>query len=158
MWQLQILVTVALVAGILAACKRPDEEPPPPVVAYEQTIKCYQFTDTSYIIRTPQEYERLFAQAVFTGGTGCQGWAPPSIDFTKYTLLGHRTRATGCEVKYRRELGRLANEFNGLRYRIGVNAKGACLQEWLSWNWVTVERLAPTDTVVFETYTYTDFD
>lgn len=150
-------IAVGLVAA-LAACKPAEQELPPPVFAQEVTIKCYQFADTSYIIRSQQEYDRLFSQAYFIGGSGCQGWQPPTVDFARYTLLGHRTQATGCEVKYRREVGLLANQYTGLRYRIGVNAKGACLQEWASWNWVIVDRLAPTDTVLFETYRYTDLD
>lgn len=77
----------------------------------------------------------------------CSSAVTPSIDFTKYTLLGKYAEG-GCEVKFVREV--IQDDLQkSFIYTIGVDECGICKKLQFSWNWVLVPKLPQGYSVKF---------
>jgi hypothetical protein len=79
----------------------------------------------------------------------CDTATLPTIDFTKYSLLGKKTSGGGCSATYNRLILQDNNE-KKLIYKITVQYKGSCSMLLASWNWVIIPKLEKGYSVEFQ--------
>lgn len=72
---------------------------------------------------------------------------PPSVDFSRYTLIGISANG-GCESKYIREVTKADN--GDVNYKVTVKNCGTCKKMAVSNNWVTIPKIPATATVHFD--------
>lgn len=106
-------------------------------IAEHVKIACQPLSGDRWIINNQNQYEQTFE-------TECD---PPTIDFTKYTLLGIQTSAT-CETKYIREVTREEN--GNAHYKVTVKSCGNCKKVSITCNWVTIPKIPDNAEVTFD--------
>ncbi|MNJ83865.1 hypothetical protein D3C87_12930 [compost metagenome] len=106
-------------------------------ISANMEIRCEPISGDQWIIQDENTYQQTFP-------AGC---SLPSIDFSKYTLLGVSANG-GCETKYIREVTRSDN--GNVDYVVTVKSCGTCKSLALSNNWVTIPKIPSTATVHFD--------
>lgn len=100
-------------------------------------IRCEAINGDRWVIQDETTYHETFP-------SGCD---LPSIDFSRYTLIGISANEA-CETKYIREVTRSDN--GDVNYEVTVKSCGMCKSMIVSDNWVTIPKIPSTATVHFE--------
>jgi hypothetical protein len=92
------------------------------------------------IIRDNQTYHNFGDSIrVHFVNNDCSTAILPTIDFTRYFLVGKLTEGGGCSVKYDRQVIEVKNT-KTLRYKIKADYSGNCYMLIINMNWVLVPK------------------
>ncbi len=100
-------------------------------------IFCEPLEGDRWVIQDETTYQQTFSPE-------CE---LPSIDFSRYTLIGISANG-GCETKYIREVTKADN--GDVDYKVIVKSCGMCKSLAVSNNWVTIPKIPSTATVHFD--------
>jgi len=106
--------------------------------------------DSEIVIRNQDVYKELFESNRREGfpDDNCDDVPPPEIDFNKYSLIGKRTLASGCDQEYKRTIIKTGNKT--IKYYIVVISKGGCMPLVHEMNWALVPKIEHETEVFFD--------
>lgn len=99
------------------------------------------------VIKDLASYQGL-ANLIKDNGT-CEADSLPSIDFSKYTLIGKYVTGGGCSFELEREVYDDA-ETKTITYHIVAESKGECALFGFSWNWMLIPSISDDYLVQFK--------
>lgn len=109
------------------------------IITESVTIRCFPASsETQFSIDSDSSYANVFDAA-------CE---LPSIDFSRYTLLGIYTEGQ-CKTKYIREVEKQESKKN-YHYKVEIKNCGTCKKMAVSYNWVLVPKVPPGWLVTYE--------
>jgi hypothetical protein len=99
-----------------------------------------------------EEYERLvrdifYSNLPFLGTENC---THPDIDFSRYTLLGTNTNASGCEVPDYNISVEKDNNKREYLFRVVIKEKGLCEQAFVKNTWILIPKIESNNNVIFD--------
>ena len=117
-----------------------------------------QSVKNKYPNRSDQEYAELVKAEFYKlfPFKGTENYTHPTIDFSKYTLLGQNVSAGGCSLpNYKISILRDDKLYTFL-YKVNVLQHGTCEKLWAKNMWMLVRKIPNFYTVKFESEFKTD--
>ncbi len=112
-----------------------------------EQLRCIVDPHNEYVINSGEEYQELLNHKASV--PECADFQLPSIDFSRYTLLGKYAYGGGCSVSFERKVYK--DDVNKrIIFSIKVIEKGPCEMIIGKMNWVLVQKIPPNYSVIFE--------
>ena len=99
------------------------------------------------VLRDKEEYEAYFRK-LLRSSNDCSNVAATEINFDKYTLIGHWTSSSGCDVDYERKIEQKGNK--EVTYHITVTYSGLCMKLIADMSWTLSPKIKNRTDVIFE--------
>ncbi len=127
-------LSLLIVGLMLASCSKSPkcwgDDVNKGIIAELVTIHCFPVSsETQFSIDSDSSYTTVFDSA-------CE---LPSIDFSRYTLLGVYTEGQ-CKTRYIREVEKQESK-KDYHYKVEVKNCGTCKKMSVSYNWVLVPKV-----------------
>lgn len=111
-------------------------------------ILCDEFApNTEKIINTELEYKNLFSKSV--NSKYCIGNIPPTIDFTKYTLIGVYTSTKGCNSPKPEYYLSSSSDGSGVSFSLTITSTGLCKKLNYYKIWCIIDKITDPNKISF---------
>lgn len=146
-WQyiLTVCTIISLISFIPQNKNLEDEKN---IFCEKVNILCDKFSpNTEKIINTELEYKNLFSKT--ENSKYCIENPPPSIDFTKYTLIGVYLSTKGCgNLKSEYHLSS-SSDGSGVSFNLTITSKGLCKKMNYYKIWCIIDKIADPNKISF---------
>lgn len=115
----------------------------------EIELGCMDFKHFSneIIIQSQEQYNDFLNKKVAV--PACKNYQLPEIDFSKKTLLGFKTIASGCQEPNYSRVVSCNMSTKACTYNIIIRPIGLCEKAWSNMNWILANKIADEFKVTF---------
>lgn len=111
-------------------------------------ILCDEFApNTEKIINTELEYKNLFQKSL--DSKYCTEKTPPSIDFSKHTLIGVYTSTKGCGGLKSEYYLSSSSDGSGVSFSLTITSKGLCKKMNYYKIWCIIDKIIDPNKISF---------